>query len=196
MAGILGSTSGNLTLRNCENSGHRTWSSRSRQSRMERGIAASAAFSAFPLNTKASNKCLIESCTNSGTEVCDADAKTQTGGILGLVRNLTLNDISNHRMSLPTQEVSPTHMRTVAMCRQSYCHFCQRIRTLRTLSHRQRKWYQSTKSSGNHGRQLFHLCCRQYHRLQFWNMGHFQCQVQIKAVLCFITTIYKTIVKA
>ncbi len=95
VAGILGSTSGNFTLRNCENSGIvHAGAAEAAKAGWSAGLRVGGILG-FSSNTKASNKCLIESCTNSGTVVCDADAKTQTGGILGLVRNLTLNDVSN-----------------------------------------------------------------------------------------------------
>lgn len=95
VAGILGSTSGNYIIRDCENAGtvhacvaeavNAGWGSGLRVG----GILG------FSSNTKAANIGLIERCTNSGTVVSDADAKTQTGGIVGLVRNLTLTDVSN-----------------------------------------------------------------------------------------------------
>ena len=95
VAGILGSTNGNFVIRDCENSGIVHGGARE---------AAVAGWSSglrvggilgFSSNTKATTQCVIERCTNSGTVVTDADAKTQTGGIIGLVRNLTLTDVTN-----------------------------------------------------------------------------------------------------
>lgn len=103
VAGILGSTSGNFILRDCENSGtvhagvaeatNAGWSSGLRVG----GILG------FSSSTKAANVCLLERCANTGTVVADADAKTYTGGVLGLVRTLTLTDVANSGCVIATE---------------------------------------------------------------------------------------------
>ncbi|WP_295729383.1 BACON domain-containing carbohydrate-binding protein [uncultured Muribaculum sp.] len=103
VAGILGSTSGNFILRDCENSGTvHAGVSEATKAGWGSGLRVGGILG-FSSSTKAANVCLIERCTNTGTVVSDADAKTQTGGVVGLVRTLTLTDATNTGCVIATE---------------------------------------------------------------------------------------------
>lgn len=95
VAGILACSPSNYIIRNCENSGvvHANvvqataagWASGLRVG----GILG------FTSNTNVANVALVENCTNSGTVVCEADAKTYVGGVVGHIRCITLKNLKN-----------------------------------------------------------------------------------------------------
>lgn len=83
VAGVLASTTGNFILKGCANRGvvHADVSL-AKAAGWSSGLRVGGVL-AFNSNTKTANVATIEDCTNSGTVVCQGDAKTIVGGLEG-----------------------------------------------------------------------------------------------------------------
>lgn len=92
VGGILGGTNGNYRLTGCTNAGVvHAGAAEASAAGWTSGLRVGGVM-AFSSNTKTTNVAAIENCTNSGTVLCEGDAKTVTGALLGNPRCFTLTN--------------------------------------------------------------------------------------------------------
>ncbi|MDE7443868.1 MAG: hypothetical protein K2M65_06880 [Muribaculaceae bacterium] len=92
VAGVLARTNGHYILRGCTNSGivHASAAEASAAG-WTSGLRVGGVF-AFSSNTNTNTVAIVENCTNSGTVICEGDAKTAVGALCGLPRCVTLTN--------------------------------------------------------------------------------------------------------
>jgi hypothetical protein len=95
VAGVFAAATNNFVLTDCSNSGLVHASAAEAASASWTSGLRVGGVMGFTSNTSASAKAEVTRCSNSGTVVCEGDAKSICGGVCGLPRRSAVSDITN-----------------------------------------------------------------------------------------------------